>query len=234
MFRRADVIAQQHHWINNHFVIHSLGFTCVWSDSGSATTHAGWTLLTPQEGLALLEADGVRVTFLGGGGAVALRHGHHGGSVPHQELAQIAVIARGGAVQRRPASQKNQELDEKTRRPTDWDFHDKCFRAWFKNSRKKKKNSGQRINKIRQWNLPAVAVWCADVGSGANQEVHHVVMASTDAVVKGGDALVVGLAGVTHLRETFRTYCNNMVEFWGSWNFCQMTLHYFGLLDNSS
>lgn len=152
------------------------------SERWSALAPAGCTLLTPQEALALLEAGGVRVTFLGGGGAVALRHGHHSGSVPHQELAQVAVVARGGAMQRRPAGQKNREVDEKTRRPTD------CGR-----------DSGHRIH---QGNLPAVAVWRADIGSGANQEVHHIVMASANGVVKGGDALVVGLAGVAHLRET--------------------------------
>lgn len=102
-------------------------------------------------------------------------------------------------MQRRPAGQKNREVNEKTRRPTDCGFRDKCFRAWPKNSRKSKKNNGHHIH---QRNLPAVAVWRADIGSGANQEVHHIVMASANGVVKGGDALVVGLAGVTHLRET--------------------------------
>lgn len=52
--------------------------------------------------------------------------------------------------------------------------------------------------------VPAVAVWRTDVGSRANQEVHHAVVAPADGVVEGGDALVIGLAGVGHLRETFQ------------------------------
>ena len=47
--------------------------------------------------------------------------------------------------------------------------------------------------------LPSVAVGSADVGADADQEVHHAVVPSTDGVVEGGDALVVRLAGITHL-----------------------------------
>lgn len=47
--------------------------------------------------------------------------------------------------------------------------------------------------------LPAVAVRCADICSNADQEVHHVVVAPTDGIMKGGDSLIIGLAGVTHL-----------------------------------
>lgn len=49
--------------------------------------------------------------------------------------------------------------------------------------------------------LPAVAVWSADVCSDANQEVHHIVVSPTDGVMKCSDALIIGLAGVTHLWE---------------------------------
>ena len=70
---------------------------------GSLSGVHGSGRLTPQEALALLKADGVGVALLGGGGAVALRHRHDGGSVPHQELAEDPVVAGGGAVQRGPA-----------------------------------------------------------------------------------------------------------------------------------
>lgn len=46
-----------------------------------------------------------------------------------------------------------------------------------------------------------MAVWRADIGSNANQEIHHVVVAAADAVVKGSDALIVGLARVVHLED---------------------------------
>lgn len=85
-------------------------------------------LLTPQEAFTLFETDGVRVTLLGGGGAVALRHGHDGGSVPHQELTQVAVVARGGAVQRRPGGGKSPELDE----TNTWRIDARCYRAGLK------------------------------------------------------------------------------------------------------
>lgn len=65
----------------------------------------------------------------------------------------------------------------------------------------KRRYGGQRVGRY----LPAVAVWCADIGSNANQEVHHVVVAPTDGVVKGSDALIIGLAGVVHLQKTFYT-----------------------------
>lgn len=52
--------------------------------------------------------------------------------------------------------------------------------------------------------LPAVAVLCSDIGSDANQEIHYIVMASADGIVKGSDAFIVGLAGVAHLWKTFR------------------------------
>lgn len=45
-----------------------------------------------------------------------------------------------------------------------------------------------------------MTVWGADVGPDANQKVHDVVVAPADGVVKGGDAFVVGLARVSHLR----------------------------------
>lgn len=51
--------------------------------------------------------------------------------------------------------------------------------------------------------LPAVAVLCSDIGSDANQEIHYIVMASADGIVKGSDAFIVGLAGVAHLWKTF-------------------------------
>lgn len=50
-----------------------------------------------------------------------------------------------------------------------------------------------------------MAVWCTGVCSDANQEIHHIVMAAADGIVKGSDALVIWLAGVTHLGETFYT-----------------------------
>lgn len=58
-----------------------------------------------------------------------------------------------------------------------------------------------------------MAVLCAGIGSRADQEVHHVVVAPANGVVKGSDALVVGLAGVTHLRETFGTYYTVLFNF---------------------
>lgn len=44
-----------------------------------------------------------------------------------------------------------------------------------------------------------MAVWCTDIGSNANQEIHNIVVASTDGIVEGGDAFIVWLAGVVHL-----------------------------------
>ena len=46
-----------------------------------------------------------------------------------------------------------------------------------------------------------MAVGGADVGSDPNQEVHHVVVASANGVVERRDALVIGLAGVSHLER---------------------------------
>ena len=46
-----------------------------------------------------------------------------------------------------------------------------------------------------------MAVGGADIGSDANQEVHDVVVTSADGVVERRDALVVGLAGITHLER---------------------------------
>lgn len=48
---------------------------------------------------------------------------------------------------------------------------------------------------------PAVAVGSVHVDPKVQQEPHDVVVAGTDGVVQGGDALVVGLAGVLHLRH---------------------------------
>lgn len=73
------------------------------SSDGRTGRDCGRSLLTSQEALALLVAHGVRVALLRGGGVVALRHGHDGGSAPHQKLAQMEVVAGGGAVQRSPA-----------------------------------------------------------------------------------------------------------------------------------
>lgn len=58
-----------------------------------------------------------------------------------------------------------------------------------------------------------MAVLCAGIGTRADQEVHHVVVAPANGVVKGSDALIVGLAGVTHLRETFGTYYTVLFNF---------------------
>lgn len=44
-----------------------------------------------------------------------------------------------------------------------------------------------------------MAVWRTNIGSYANQEIHHIVMAAADGIVKGGDAFIIGLAGVVHL-----------------------------------
>lgn len=44
-----------------------------------------------------------------------------------------------------------------------------------------------------------MAIWCADIGSDADKEIHHIVMASADRIVKGGDSFVIGLAGIAHL-----------------------------------
>ena len=48
---------------------------------------------------------------------------------------------------------------------------------------------------------PAVTVGSIHVDPKVQQEPHDVVVAGTDGVVQGGDALVVGLAGVLHLRH---------------------------------
>lgn len=53
--------------------------------------------------------------------------------------------------------------------------------------------------------LPAMAVWCTDIGPNANQEIHNIVMAPADGIVKGSDAFIIGLARVIHLRKTFYT-----------------------------
>lgn len=47
-----------------------------------------------------------------------------------------------------------------------------------------------------------MAVGGTGIGSGANQEIHHVVVATADRVVEAGDAFVVGLARVVHLWNT--------------------------------
>lgn len=52
-----------------------------------------------------------------------------------------------------------------------------------------------------------MAVWCTDVRSDANQEIHHIVVAAADGIVKGSDALIIWLAGVTHLGVTYYTKC---------------------------
>lgn len=44
-----------------------------------------------------------------------------------------------------------------------------------------------------------MAVWCTDVGSNSDQEVHNIVMASTDCIMKRSDAFIIRLAGVIHL-----------------------------------
>ena len=58
----------------------------------------------------------------------------------------------------------------------------------------------KRISKY----LPSVAIWCTNIGSNADQEIHHIVMTSADGIVKGGDAFIIGLAGVVHLNNTYR------------------------------
>jgi len=50
-----------------------------------------------------------------------------------------------------------------------------------------------------------MAVWCTYVGSNANQEVHHIVMPPTDGVMQASDALIIWLAGVSHLWKIFNT-----------------------------
>lgn len=47
--------------------------------------------------------------------------------------------------------------------------------------------------------LPAVAIWRTDIRPDANQKVYNVVVTPADRVVKGGDAFIVGKAGVSHL-----------------------------------
>lgn len=136
--------------------------------------------LTPQKPLTLFKADSVRVTLLGGSGAVALRDGHDSGSIPHQELAQGPVVARGRTVQRGPGGIKRHAGVSVASSPP----------------------RGQRPERLR---LPAVAVRRADVGPAADQKVHHAVVAPADGVVKRGDAFVVGLAGVHHLHTRLAT-----------------------------
>lgn len=50
-----------------------------------------------------------------------------------------------------------------------------------------------------------MAVWWTNIGSNANQEIHNIVMAPADGIVKGGDAFIVWLARVIHLWKTFYT-----------------------------
>lgn len=51
---------------------------------------------------------------------------------------------------------------------------------------------------------PAVTVGGVHVDPEVQQEPHDVVVAGADGVMQGGDALVVGLAGVLHLRHGTR------------------------------
>lgn len=51
--------------------------------------------------------------------------------------------------------------------------------------------------------LPAMAVWCTDVGSDGDQEIHNIVMTSTNGIMKGSDAFIVGLARIIHLNKIF-------------------------------
>lgn len=139
----------------------------------------GRSHLTFQEALALLEPHSVRVALLRGGGVVALRHGHDGGSVPHQELTQVEVVAGGGAVQRSPA------------------VHGKVTAPWHQSRR-----GGFRSSQRMSGSLPAMTVRGADVGPNANQEVHHVVVPPADGVMQPRDAFIVGLAGIGHLWRT--------------------------------
>lgn len=53
-----------------------------------------------------------------------------------------------------------------------------------------------------------MAVWGADVGTNAYEELHYGIVPTTDSIMKGGDALIVRLAWITHLtkKRTFLTY----------------------------
>ena len=55
-----------------------------------------------------------------------------------------------------------------------------------------------------------MAVGGTDVGSDPNQEVHDIVVASTDGIVERRDALVVGLARITHLERRRRLFINTV------------------------
>lgn len=79
---------------NYHFMNHLNDKVCVCA------------LLAFQKVLTLLKADSIRVTFLGGSGAVTLCHGHHSGSTSHQKLTEMTVVAGGRAMQRRPVGQR--------------------------------------------------------------------------------------------------------------------------------
>lgn len=138
-------------------------------------------LLASQKVLALLKADSIRVTFLGGSGAVTLRHGHHRPAVSHQKLTEKTVVAGGRAVQRRPEGQR-----------VSTDVHRDAVAD---------RNDNMTRRKECEY-LPAVAVWSTDIGPDANQKVHNVVVTPADSIVKGGDAFVVGLARVGHLQNS--------------------------------
>ena len=57
-----------------------------------------------------------------------------------------------------------------------------------------------------------MAVWSTDVGPNADKEIHHVVVAPADCIVKGSDALIVRLAGVAHLQELFENIVSQHIE----------------------
>lgn len=54
--------------------------------------------------------------------------------------------------------------------------------------------------------LPAVTVWCTDIGPDAYQKVYNYVVTPADGIVKSGDAFVVGLARVSHLQKDRFSY----------------------------
>lgn len=169
-----------------------------------------WGLLTPQEVLTLLKTDSVRITFLGGSSAITMRHGHDGSSVPHQKLTQRTIITRCCAVQRSPVGQRSAVNGYiQANKLLLWRYHFTPPSQTQHPTFMVQVTQGEQEQREALWvkrkshYLPAMAVWCTDVGSDADQEVYNIVMTSANSIMKGSDALIVGLARVIHLSKTF-------------------------------
>lgn len=74
-------------------------------------------------------------------------------------------------------------------------------KAKVRSKRKRGEKEKEKVNE--KWSQctssPSIAVSSIDVNSKVEQELDDVVASSTYGVVKGGDALVIGRAGVLNL-----------------------------------